>query len=64
MPGRIQAPVQTPGLSVELLEYSEPFIVELPVREIAALDGITEPAVRKRLKKAMRILENAMEVAS
>jgi RNA polymerase sigma-70 factor (ECF subfamily) len=37
---------------------------ELPVREIAELEGITQPAVRKRLKKALRVLGHAMEVAS
>jgi RNA polymerase sigma-70 factor (ECF subfamily) len=38
---------------------------ELPVREIARMQGITEPAVRKRLKKAMRQLSDALtEVAS
>jgi RNA polymerase sigma-70 factor (ECF subfamily) len=37
---------------------------EVPVREIARLEGITEPAVRKRLKRALRILGHAMEVAS
>jgi RNA polymerase sigma-70 factor (ECF subfamily) len=36
---------------------------EVPVREIARLDGITEPAVRKRLKRAMKILGHTMEVA-
>jgi RNA polymerase sigma-70 factor (ECF subfamily) len=34
---------------------------EIPVREIARLEGITEPAVRKRLKKAMRRLQSTLE---
>ena len=34
---------------------------ELPVREIARVEGISEPAVRKRLKKALRALENALK---
>ena len=37
---------------------------EVPVREIAQAEGVTQPAVRKRLKKALRILGNAMEVPS
>jgi RNA polymerase sigma-70 factor (ECF subfamily) len=37
---------------------------EIPVREIARLEGITQPAVRKRLKRALKILGHAMEVAS
>lgn len=37
---------------------------EVPVREIAKSVGITEPAVRKRIKRALRILGHAMEVAS
>jgi RNA polymerase sigma-70 factor (ECF subfamily) len=37
---------------------------EVPVREIARVEGITEPAVRKRLKRALRILGHSMEVAS
>jgi len=37
---------------------------EVPVREIARSVGITEPAVRKRIKRALRILGHAMEVAS
>lgn len=37
---------------------------EIPVREIAQAEGVTQPAVRKRLKKALRILGNAMEVPS
>ncbi len=34
---------------------------ELPMREIARLEGITAVAVSKRLKKAMRLLELALE---
>jgi RNA polymerase sigma-70 factor (ECF subfamily) len=37
---------------------------EVPVREIARSVGITEPAVRKRINRALRILGHAMEVAS
>ena len=37
---------------------------EVPVREIARLEGITQPAVRKRLKRALKILGHTMEVAS
>jgi RNA polymerase sigma-70 factor (ECF subfamily) len=37
---------------------------EVPVREIAKSVGITEPAVRKRIKRALKILGHAMEVAS
>jgi RNA polymerase sigma-70 factor (ECF subfamily) len=37
---------------------------EVPVREIARLEGITQPAVRKRIKRALKILGHAMEVAS
>jgi len=37
---------------------------EVPVREIAAAAGITEPAVRKRIKRALKILGHVMEVAS
>ena len=37
---------------------------EIPVREIARLEGITQPAVRKRIKRALKILGHAMEVAS
>ncbi len=35
---------------------------ELPVREIAAAEGVTEPAVRKRLAKAYRLLVATAEV--
>ncbi len=34
---------------------------ELPVREIARLDGISGVAVRKRLRKALRLLAAALE---
>lgn len=34
---------------------------ELPVREIARLEGISEPAVRKRLRKALRELAHALK---
>ena len=37
---------------------------EVPVRELAAADGISEVAVRKRLRKALSILKQTMEVAS
>lgn len=37
---------------------------EVPVREIARTEQVTEPAIRKRLKKALRILGDAMEVPS
>lgn len=37
---------------------------EIPVRELAASDGISEVAVRKRLRKALNLLKNEMEVAS
>jgi len=37
---------------------------EVPVREIARLVGITQPAVRKRLKRALKILGHTLEVAS
>lgn len=34
---------------------------ELPVREIARMEGIGEPAVRKRLRKALRELAHALK---
>ncbi len=37
---------------------------EVSVREIATVLGLSQPAVRKRLKKAMTILDNALEVSS
>ena len=37
---------------------------EVPVRELAAADGISEVAVRKRLRKALSILRQHLEVAS
>jgi RNA polymerase sigma-70 factor (ECF subfamily) len=37
---------------------------EVPVREIARLEGITQPAVRKRIKRALKILGHTLEVAS
>jgi RNA polymerase sigma-70 factor, ECF subfamily len=37
---------------------------EVPVREIAGVLGLSQPAVRKRLKKALTILDNALEVSS
>jgi len=37
---------------------------ELPVREIAGVVGISEVAVRKRLRKALAVLEDALEVLS
>jgi len=37
---------------------------DLPVREIAASEGISEVAVRKRLRKAYGLLEAALEVTS
>lgn len=36
---------------------------EVPVREIARLEGISQPAVRKRLNKALQILGHSLEVA-
>lgn len=36
---------------------------EVPVRELAAAEGLTEPAVRKRLAKAYRLLAAALEVS-
>jgi RNA polymerase sigma-70 factor, ECF subfamily len=37
---------------------------ELPATEIARLEGISEEAVRKRLRKALGVLGNALEVLS
>lgn len=37
---------------------------EVPVREIAASEGVTEPAIRKRLAKAYRLLMATVEVTS
>lgn len=37
---------------------------EVPVREIAAMIGLSEQGTRKRLKKALTILDNALEVSS
>jgi DNA-directed RNA polymerase specialized sigma24 family protein len=37
---------------------------EVPVRELAAAEGISEVAVRKRLRKALSILETTLEVTS
>lgn len=37
---------------------------ELPVREIAAADGVTPMAVRKRLAKAFRLLAASLDAAS
>lgn len=37
---------------------------EIPVRELAALSGISEVAVRKRLRKALALLKDHLEVAS
>lgn len=47
----------------EVLRFtvSSRFWGELPVREIARLEGVTVVAIRKRLKKAMRLLEMALE---
>ena len=55
-----------------VLELPEPlrevvtarFWGEVSVREIAGLLGLSEPAIRKRLKKALTILDNALEVSS
>ena len=37
---------------------------EVPVREIARALGLSQQGVRKRLKKALTILDNALEVSS
>ncbi len=37
---------------------------EVPVRELAAAEGISPQALRKRLRKAMAILRDTLEVAS
>jgi len=37
---------------------------EVPVREIARMIGLSEQGARKRLKKALTILDNALEVSS
>ncbi len=37
---------------------------EVPVREIARAEGITQPAVRKRLKRALAMLARALESPS
>lgn len=37
---------------------------EVPIKELAAADGISEVAVRKRLRKALSILRTELEVAS
>lgn len=37
---------------------------EIPVRELAELNGISEVAVRKRLRKALALLKDHLEVAS
>ena len=37
---------------------------DVPVRELAAAEGITPQALRKRLRKAMAILRDTLEVAS
>ena len=37
---------------------------EVPMREIARLIGLSEQGTRKRLKKALTILDNALEVSS
>ena len=37
---------------------------EVPVREIARMIGLTEQGTRKRLRKALAILDNALEVSS
>ncbi len=55
-----------------VLELPEPlretvaarFWGEVPVRELAAAGGISEVAVRKRLRKALKILRVRLEVAS
>ncbi len=60
------------GLRRAVLDLPDPlretvsarFWGEVPVRELAAADGISEVAVRKRLRKALSILRTTMEVAS
>lgn len=53
------------GLPDPLREtVSARFWGEVSVRELAAADGISEVAVRKRLRKALSILRTEMEVAS
>ena len=55
-----------------VLELDEPlrevvtarFWGEVPVREIARMIGLSEQGTRKRLKKALAILDNALEVSS
>ena len=37
---------------------------EVPMRELAAAEGVTPQALRKRLRKAMAILRDTLEVAS
>jgi len=37
---------------------------EIPVRELAALAGVSETAIRKRLKKALALLKDHLEVRS
>lgn len=55
-----------------VLELPEPFRStvaarfwgEVPVRELAASEGVSEPAIRKRLAKAYRLLMATVEVTS
>lgn len=60
------------GLRRAVLDLPDPlretvtarFWGEVPVKELAAVGGISEVAVRKRLRKALSILRTEMEVAS
>lgn len=60
------------GLRKAVLDLPDPlretvtarFWGEVSVRELAAADGISEVAVRKRLRKALSILRTELEVAS
>jgi len=40
------------------------YFSDIPVRELAVLGGISEVAVRKRLRKALALLKDHLEVAS
>ena len=63
---------QDQGLRLAVLDLPGPlretvsarFWGEVSVRELAAADGISEVAVRKRLRKALSILRTTLEVAS
>jgi DNA-directed RNA polymerase specialized sigma24 family protein len=63
---------QDEGLRRAVLDLPDPlretvsarFWGEVSVKELAVADGISEVAVRKRLRKALSILRTKMEVAS